>query len=86
MRTAAFLAVAMLSLNAALCLGRVVRRGSLADRVIALDQLLLVVVQGVAINTFWSGGGAYLDVMVIIALVAFVGTMTMARYIEGRGG
>ncbi len=86
MRTTAIVALAMLSLNAALCLGRVVRPGALADRVIALDLLLLVVVQGVAIHTFWSGGGTYLDVMVIIALVAFVGTMTMARYIEGRGG
>ncbi len=85
MRTTASIALVLLSLNAALCLGRVVRRGSLADRVIALDLLLLVVVQGVAINTF-SSGRAFLDVMVIIALIAFIGTMTMARYIEGRGG
>ncbi|MDP8969098.1 MAG: monovalent cation/H+ antiporter complex subunit F [Actinomycetota bacterium] len=86
MRTTAVVAFVMLSLNAALCLGRLVRGGSLADRVIALDMLLLVVVQGVAVHTMLSARGVYLDVMVIIALVAFVGTMTMARFIERRGG
>ncbi len=86
MRTTAVVAFTMLSVNAALCLGRLVRGGALADRVIALDVLLLVVVQGVAIHTIWFGRGVYLDVMVIIALVAFVGTMTMARFIERRGG
>lgn len=86
MRVVLVVALVMLSLNAALCLVRLVRRGSLADRVIALDVLLLVVLQGVALYTIWSGEGVYLDVMVIIALVAFVGTMTMARFIERRGG
>ncbi|MDP8969991.1 MAG: monovalent cation/H+ antiporter complex subunit F [Actinomycetota bacterium] len=86
MTTVVPVALAVLAVNAALCLARLVRRGSLADRVIALDMLLVVVVQGVALQSIWTGEGAFLDVMVIIALIAFVGTATMARFIERRGG
>lgn len=86
MTTVVPIALAVLAVNAALCLARLVRRGSLADRVIALDVLLVVVVQGVAVHRIWTGDGAFLDVMVIVALIAFVGTATMARFIERHGG
>jgi len=68
-----------------LALARLFRRGSLADRVVALDTLLTVVVVGIAVYSARIGSGVYLDVLFITSLVAFVGTVTIARYIERRG-
>jgi multicomponent Na+:H+ antiporter subunit F len=63
-----------------------VRGPTLADRVVALDGLLIVVVSGIAVGAARSGTTAYLDVLVVVSLLAFVGTVTVARFIERRGG
>lgn len=75
----------MLAISALLCTVRLVRRGSLADRVIALDTLLIVVVIGIATDAARTGEGTYLEAMLVVALVAFIGTSTVARFIERRG-
>lgn len=74
-----------LSVSAALCAARVARGPSLADRVIALDTLLIVGVVGVGVETVRTGSGVYLDVLLVVSLVAFVGTTAVARFIERRG-
>ncbi len=79
-------AFAGLVLSALLCLARLARGPSLADRVVALDALVLVVVSGIAVHAVRTGDGAYLDVLVVVALLGFVGTVTVARFIEWRGG
>ncbi len=79
-------AFAGLVLSALLCLVRLARGPSLADRVVALDALVLVVVSGIAVHAVRTGDGTYLDVLVVVALLGFVGTVTVARFIEWRGG
>lgn len=74
----------MLVLSGALCLLRVVRGPTLADRVLALDTLLIVGVVGVGVEAARTRSGAFLDVLLVVALVAFVGTTATARYIEQR--
>ena len=64
---------------------RLVRGPSLADRIVALDALLVVIVSGVAIDAARTGEGTYLDVLVVAALLGFVGTVNVARFIERRG-
>jgi len=70
---------------AVLCLVRLVRPGSLADRIVALDSLLVVVVSGIAVQTARTGTGAFLEVLVVTSLLGFIGTVTVARYLERRG-
>lgn len=70
---------------ATLCLVRLVRPGSLADRIVALDSLLVVVVSGIAVLAARTGSGAFIDVLVVTSLLGFVGTVTVARYMERRG-
>ena len=82
---AADLALAGLSVAALLCVLRLIRPGSLADRIVALDLLLVVVVSGIAILAARTGRGSYLDVLVVAALLGFVGTVTVGRFIERRG-
>lgn len=77
--------LAGLAVAAALCVARLVRRGSLADRIVALDTLLVVVVAGIAVNAARTRAGTFLDVLVVAALLGFVATVTVARFIERRG-
>lgn len=83
--TVTAIALAGLALSAVLCTIRLVRSGSLADRIVALDSLLVVVVSGIAVLAARTGEGTYLEVLVVAALLGFLGTVTVARFIERRG-
>lgn len=75
----------LLVLAAALCIRRLLLGTSLADRIVALDTLLVVVVCGIAVYAARAGSGLYLDVLVVAALLGFTGTSLVARFIERRG-
>lgn len=81
---AAAAAFSILAVAAVLCLVRLVRGSSLADRIVALDSLLLVVVSGLAVQAAITGEDTYLDVMVVAALLGFTGTGLIAKFIERR--
>ncbi len=85
METVALIGFALLALAGALCVIRLARGPSLGDRVLALDSLLIVGVVGVAVEAARTRSGAYLDVLLVVALVAFIGTSAVARVIERRG-
>lgn len=83
--TAAFIALTLLVLAGVLFLIRLIRGPSLANRIVALDALLLVVVSGLAIQAAITGKDTYLDAMVVAALLGFTGTGLIAKFIERRG-
>jgi multicomponent Na+:H+ antiporter subunit F len=68
-----------------LCLLRLVRGESVADRVVALDSLLVIIICGIAVDAAARRSGMFLDVLVVGALIAFAGTVTVARFVERRG-
>lgn len=78
-------ALVFLVVAAVLCMARMLRMGSLADRIVALDSLLLVVASGLAVQAARTGDGTYLNAMVVVALLGFVGTALVALFIERRG-
>lgn len=75
----------VLAVAGGLCLLRLIRGRSLADRIVALDSLLVVIVSGIAVHAARTGDGTFLDVMVVAALLGFTGTALVARFIERRG-
>lgn len=79
--------VAFVLLSAALVLTtvRLVKGPSLADRVVATDLFLTYLVMGSAVLSAREGRGAYLEVMLVVAVVGFLGTSMVARFIERRG-
>ena len=83
--TVTAVALVGLAVSAVLCTVRLLRPGSLADRIVALDALLIVVVSGIGVQAARTGEGTYLDVLVVAALIGFLGTITVARFIERRG-
>jgi multicomponent Na+:H+ antiporter subunit F len=58
---------------------------TLADRVIALNGLLVVGASAIAAEAVRTGRGAFIPVVVALTLVGFVGTAMVARFIETRG-
>jgi multicomponent Na+:H+ antiporter subunit F len=79
------IAFALLAGAAALCLTRLFRHSSLADRIVALDTLLLAVVSGLAVQAAITGRDTFLNAMVVAALLGFTGAGLVAKYIERRG-
>jgi multicomponent Na+:H+ antiporter subunit F len=71
--------------GAALCIVRLVRGGSIADRIVALDALLLITVSAIAVLAVRQDTTVYLPVIVVAALIAFIGTITVARFIVEKG-
>lgn len=56
---------------------------SLGDRVIALDGSLLIAVSALAVESARTGRTTFVDALVVVGLLGFVGTGVAARYIEG---
>jgi multicomponent Na+:H+ antiporter subunit F len=78
-------ALALLGASVLLVLVRLVRGPDLANRVVALDLLSILGVGIASSAAVVSGDAVYLDVALILALIAFVSTVAFARYAE-RGG
>ena len=81
---AVFLDSAMFLLGVAivLCVIRLMRGPSVADRAMALDQIS---VQAVGIVTLYSirvNDAIYLDAALVVALIGFLSVLAFARYIE----
>lgn len=70
--------------GAVLALGRAVRGPEIVDRIIALDLVLLLLAGGIGVHAARSGSELFVPVLVVVALVAFAGTVVVARFIEWR--
>jgi multicomponent Na+:H+ antiporter subunit F len=57
---------------------------SLADRVVALNGLVLVGMGGIATHAAHTAVGAFVPTLVAIALVGPIGNGMIARFIEAR--
>lgn len=71
-----------LGVAGALIMFRLVQGPTNADRIVALDTLLLVVVAGTAVEIARRGADRFTPVLVAVALLAFIGTITVARFFE----
>ena len=80
-----YAALAMLAAAALAALARVGRGGSLADKVLGADTLMLVLAGGIAAGAGIQRTAEFLDALVVVTLLGFVGTITVARYVERRG-
>lgn len=68
----------------AMCLYRIANGPTAADRMVSIDILGTVVVGFVAIITAITGKAYLLDIALVWALVSFVGTLALAKYLVGK--
>jgi multicomponent Na+:H+ antiporter subunit F len=78
-------ALAILMLALVMTAIRVVVGPTLADRVLALDQLVAIAIGFVAVIAVKTGFELYADIALALALVGFLATAAFARYIFLRG-
>jgi multicomponent Na+:H+ antiporter subunit F len=77
-------ALAILVVAGVLCLVRLMRGGLVADRIIAFETMVLVIIIGIAVGAVRAEGGVFLDLLVVAALLGFVAIGFVARFIEGK--
>jgi multicomponent Na+:H+ antiporter subunit F len=63
---------------------RLARGPSLSDRVVALDMMTVLIVAFCGLFAISTGVPAFLDVAAIVALIGFLATVALARYVERR--
>jgi multicomponent Na+:H+ antiporter subunit F len=81
----AVIALTVLVTAAALCAVRVVRSDLLADKAIALDVITATLICGIAVGTAWSGDGLLIDIALVLGLLSFLATVSIARFMDRRG-
>lgn len=64
---------------------RLLRGPTLPDRVVALDLISILLVAVLTLFSVSSQVEAYLDAAIVLALVAFLGTVALARFVLRSG-
>jgi multisubunit Na+/H+ antiporter MnhF subunit len=79
-------AYVILSVAALLFVVRLVIGPTVPDRVLAVDGLLVTVMCGVLVAAADASSAVGIDTVLVVALLGFIGTGVLARYVEQRGG
>lgn len=61
---------------------RIVKGPSIPDKVLALDMLGINIISGVAIYSVLLQTRAFFEVILLIGILSFIGTIALARFLE----
>lgn len=78
-------ALYILILACILCLYRVGRGPTGADRIVAVDILGIMIVGLCCVLTIMTGRSWYIDIGIAWALQSFISTLALSKYLEGKG-
>ena len=78
---AALFSLAMLLIGMLLALVRLIKGPAAADRIVALDLISILLVAFLATYSVFAREVSFLDVAIGYALVAFLGTVALARFL-----
>ena len=73
-----------LGFAALLAIARAIKGPDIVDRIVAVDLILLLLAAGVGAEAATSGSELYSAIAIVVALIAFVGTVLVARFVEWR--
>lgn len=82
MDTMLLAALALIALAMLGCLYRVVKGPRMADRVLALDAMGINLIGMIAIVSILLRTHAYLELILLIGILSFLGTVAFSKYIE----
>lgn len=77
-----FAALIILSLAILGCMYRLVKGPSMADRIMSLDTVGINLLAMIAILCMIQETRAYMDIILLIGILTFIGTTAFARYLE----
>lgn len=72
----------LLFVSLVLCMGRLVLGPSVADRMVAVDLLGMLVALLLVSHAIRVKDEALLDVVLVFSVIAFFGTVAIARYLQ----
>lgn len=75
-------ALTLMALSIVPCIYRVIMGPTIPDRVIALDAMTSVVVVMLGIYSFIQDSVFFMDVALVLAIISFVGTVAISRYLD----
>jgi len=78
-----YVIISILAMSIAFGLYRLIRGPSVSDRAVALDALTNITTALLVLIAALSGRFIYLDVALVYAILAFIGVIAIARYLEG---
>lgn len=76
--------LALVGVAGMLCVVRVLRHGSIPDKMLGADTLTIVLASAVVLRAASTGKPYFLDVAMVVTALGFVGTITVARFLEHR--
>nr|WP_071393695.1 Na(+)/H(+) antiporter subunit F1 [Bacillus tuaregi] len=82
LETIVSIALLMIAIAMAMLIYRVIKGPTTPDRVIALDALGINLVAIVALTSILLKTSAFLDIILLIAILAFIGTVAFSKYLE----
>jgi multicomponent Na+:H+ antiporter subunit F len=85
METFVYAGLGMLVLCSYMCLYRIGRGPTPPDRAVAMDILGVVLVGFCAFLSVLTRMDFYMSIAIAWALLSFVGTIALAKYLEGKG-
>jgi len=77
-------ALGVVAIGIVLCAIRAVKGPSLFDRVMAFDAIALNVVGATLLLSIYFRTAAFIDFVLVVALLGFLGTVSFAAYLEGN--
>ncbi len=79
--TSLYIAIVILSFCSVLAMIRFIKGPTLPDRVTAFDLFAAIVISIIAIYSVISGNTAFMDVAILLSLIAFLGSMSFAYFL-----
>ena len=80
------LSMVLILLGIIMAFVRLVRGPHAADRIVAMDLISILIIAFLTACSIFTGETSFLDVAISYALVAFLGTVALARYRERSAG
>lgn len=78
-----FFAICFVALGVIL-LVRLICGPTMADRALASDCVEIVTDMALILFSLWTGRGVYLDIALVTAVLGFIGTTLIGRYLGGE--
>ncbi len=79
-----FIALVMLMLGSYMCLYRLAKGPTAPDRTVAIDILGIILVGFCAMLSILRGEDYYMSIALAWALLSFIGSVALAKYLEGK--
>ncbi|MDM8349242.1 K+/H+ antiporter subunit F [Pseudomonas sp. sp1636] len=75
------LCLAIMGLALMLTLARLIKGPDLPDRILALDTLYINAIALLVLFGIWLGSDLYFEAALLIAVMGFIGTVAVAKYL-----